>query len=62
MVGFDISKLSEITQDAIVLDKMDMSVFCKDSIKGYRNFFRSTHTNHLWNNEDDEIFCVRLGL
>jgi predicted HTH transcriptional regulator len=50
-----------ITQDAIVLDKMDMSVFCKDSIKGYRNFFRSTHTNHLWNNEDDEIFLRKIG-
>jgi predicted HTH transcriptional regulator len=38
-----------------------MSVFCKDSIKGYRNFFRSTHTNHLWNNEDDEIFLRKIG-
>ena len=50
-----------VTQDAKVLDKMDMTVFCKDTIKGYRNFFRSTHTNHLWNNEDDEIFLRKIG-
>lgn len=49
------------TQDAKVLDKMDMTVFCKDTIKGYRNFFRSTHSNHLWNNEDDEIFLRKIG-
>ncbi|MDE7419403.1 MAG: putative DNA binding domain-containing protein [Muribaculaceae bacterium] len=50
-----------VTQDAKVLDKMDMTVFCKDSVKGYRNFFRSTHTNHLWNNEDDEMFLRKIG-
>ncbi len=50
-----------VTQDAKVLDKMDMSVFCKDTVKGYRNFFRSTHANHLWNNEDDEMFLRKIG-
>ena len=50
-----------VTQDAKVLGKMDMTVFCKDTVKGYRNFFRSTHTNHLWNNEDDEMFLRKIG-
>ena len=50
-----------VTQDAKVLDKMDMTVFCKDTVKGYRNFFRSTHSNHLWNNEDDELFLRKIG-
>ncbi|MDE5713089.1 MAG: putative DNA binding domain-containing protein, partial [Muribaculaceae bacterium] len=50
-----------ITQDAKVLDKMDMSVFCMDTVKRYRNFFRSTHINHLWNNEDDEMFLRKIG-
>lgn len=50
-----------VTQDAKVLDKMDMTVFCMDTVKGYRNFFRSTHTNHLWNNEDDEMFLRKIG-
>ncbi|MDE6523413.1 MAG: putative DNA binding domain-containing protein [Muribaculaceae bacterium] len=50
-----------VTQDAKVLDKMDITVFCKDTVKGYRNFFRSTHSNHLWNNEDDEMFLRKIG-
>ncbi len=49
------------TQDAKVLENMDMTAFCKDTIKGYRNFFHSTHTNHLWNNEDDEMFLRKIG-
>lgn len=31
---------SAVTQDAKVLENMDSSVFCNDSVKGYRNFFR----------------------
>ncbi len=52
---------SSVTQDAKVLEKMDMSVFCMDTVKGYRNFFRSKHTNHLWNNEEDEVFLRKIG-
>ena len=52
---------SFVTQDAKVLDKMDISVFCMDTVKRYRNFFRSTHINHLWNNEDDEMFLRKIG-
>lgn len=52
---------SFITQDTKVLDKMDMSVFCMETVKRYRNFFRSTHINHLWNNEDDEMFLRKIG-
>lgn len=52
---------SFVTQDAKVLDKMDMSVFCMETVKRYRNFFRSTHINHLWNNEDDEMFLRKIG-
>lgn len=50
-----------VTQDSKVLNKMDMSVFCMDTVKRYRNFFRSTHINHLWNNEDDEMFLRKIG-
>ena len=52
---------SAVTQDAKVLENMDSSVFCKDTVKGYRNFFRSCHSNHLWNNEDDELFLRKIG-
>ncbi len=49
------------TQDSKVLDKMDMSVFCLDTVRRYRNFFSSTHINHLWNNEDNEMFLRKVG-
>ena len=52
---------SFFTQDAKVLDKMDITVFCMETVKRYRNFFRSTHINHLWNNEDDEMFLRKIG-
>lgn len=52
---------SSVTQDAKVLEKMDLSVFCMDTVRGYRNFFRSNHTNHLWNNEEDEVFMRKIG-
>lgn len=50
-----------VTVDSKVLKNMDSSVFCADTVKDYRNFFRSTHRNHLWNNEDDEIFLRKIG-
>ncbi len=52
---------SAVTQDAKVLENMDYTVFCPETVKGYRNFFRSRHSNHLWNNEDDEIFLRKIG-
>lgn len=50
-----------VSQDSKVLDNMNMSVFCMDTVKRYRNFFRSTHINHPWNNEDDEMFLRKIG-
>ncbi len=50
-----------VTQDAKVLVQMDLSAFCMESVKRYRNFFRSTHINHLWNKEDDELFLRKIG-
>ncbi|MCM1142264.1 MAG: putative DNA binding domain-containing protein [Muribaculum sp.] len=52
---------SAVTQDAKVLEYMDSSVFCKDTVKRYRNYFRNTHTQHIWNNEEDEIFLRKIG-
>ena len=49
------------SQDSKVLDKMDFTVFCMDTVKRYRNFFRTSHLNHLWNNEDDEMFLRKIG-
>ncbi|MCX4284848.1 RNA-binding domain-containing protein [Duncaniella dubosii] len=48
-------------QDAKVFENMDASVFCPDTIRGYRNFFRTSRSNHLWNDEDDEVFLRKIG-
>ena len=43
------------------IGKYGLYCFCPETVKGYRNFFRSRHSNHLWNNEDDEIFLRKIG-
>lgn len=52
---------AEITADKKVLKDMDLSVFCKDTIKSYRDRFRAFHSTHLWNNYDDEQFLRIIG-
>jgi predicted HTH transcriptional regulator len=47
--------------DAKVLKGMTQDVFCKDTIKAYRNHFRSINPDHLWNNLDNEMFLRRIG-
>lgn len=49
------------TQDAKVLQQMDMTVFCEETISSYRQVFRLTHPNHTWNRLEDEIFLRRIG-
>jgi predicted HTH transcriptional regulator len=49
------------TQDMIVLDKMDLSVFDYESIKKYRNSFNISHMNHVWSDYNDETFLLKLG-
>lgn len=50
-----------VPQDAKVLKEMDMSVFCQETIRSYRQIFRNTHPNHVWNNVEDEIFLRCIG-
>jgi len=47
--------------DAASIKEMDMTVFCKDSIKSYRNVFRVANPNHLWNQLDDALFLRRIN-
>ena len=49
------------TQDMLVLDKMDSSVFCSESIRGYRQRMKLSRPNHVWENLDDEDFLMRIG-
>lgn len=49
------------SQDAKVLKEMDMTVFCEETIRSYRQVFRLTHPNHLWNQLEDAVFLRRIG-
>ncbi len=51
----------EKTQDMLVLDQMDSSVFCKESVRAYRQRMRISRPNHAWEKLDDEEFLIKLG-
>jgi ATP-dependent DNA helicase RecG len=50
-----------VTDDNKLLTDLDVSVFCPDTIKSYRNIFKLIRQNHLWNKEDDAMFLRRIG-
>lgn len=52
---------SLVPEDSKILNGLDYSAFCQDTIRSYRQIFRLTHPNHTWNDDEDEIFMRRLG-
>ena len=50
-----------VTDDNKLLNGLDVSVFCPDTVKSYRNIFQLIRQNHLWNKEDDAMFLRRIG-
>ena len=50
-----------IHQDMLVLEKMDDSVFCADTIRSYRNVMKLARPTHIWTNLDDGDFLYRIG-
>lgn len=50
-----------VTDDNKLLTDLDVSVFCPDTVKSYRNIFKLIRLNHLWNKEDDAMFLRRIG-
>lgn len=50
-----------VTDDNKLLTDLDVSVFCSDTVKSYRNIFKLIRQNHLWNKEDDAMFLRRIG-
>jgi predicted HTH transcriptional regulator len=50
-----------VTDDNKLLTDLDVSVFCLDTVKSYRNIFKLIRQNHLWNKEDDAMFLRRIG-
>ena len=49
------------TQDMLVLDGMDFSVFCTESIRAYRQRMKISRPNHVWETLDDKEFLLHLG-
>lgn len=60
-VSLMIRDSSLVTDDNRLLTDLDVSVFCSETIKSYRNIFKLIRQNHLWNNEDDAMFLRRIG-
>lgn len=50
-----------VTDDNKLLTDLEVSVFCPDTVKSYRNIFQLIRQNHLWNKEDDAMFLRRIG-
>ena len=49
------------TQDMIILEEMDTSVFCAESVKSYRMRMRLSRPGHVWEVLDDESFLMKIG-
>ena len=52
---------SLVTDDNRLLTELDMTVFCPETVKAYRNIFKLIRSQHLWNHEDDTMFLRRIG-
>lgn len=49
------------TQDMLILDEMDISVFNEESIRSYRQRMRLSRPGHVWEALEDEDFLLKLG-
>ena len=49
------------TQDMLILNEMDMSVFNKESIRSYRQRMRLSRPGHVWEALENEDFLLKLG-
>ncbi|MBR5427217.1 MAG: putative DNA binding domain-containing protein [Clostridia bacterium] len=49
------------TQDMLVLEEMDLDVFCKDTVRRYRNRLLSYRPGHVWADLDDDEMLHKLG-
>ena len=49
------------TQDMLILEEMDLSVFNQESVRSYRQRMRLSRPGHVWEALDDEDFLLKLG-
>ena len=46
--------------DAVAVEDIDLTALSMESVRGYRQMFKLSNPNHLWNTLDDEIFLRRI--
>lgn len=49
------------TQDMLVLNEMDLTVFNRESIRSYRQRMRLSRPGHVWETLEEEDFLLKLG-
>ena len=52
---------SLVTEDNKLLKGFGYDAFNKDTVRRYRRLFELHHDNHVWNDEEDEVFLRRIG-
>lgn len=49
------------TQDMLILEEMDLSVFNADSVRGYRQIMKLGRPDHVWEKLADSEFLQKIG-
>ena len=49
------------TQDMLVLEEMDLSVFDDESMRSYRQRMKLSRPGHVWETLEDEDFLLKIG-
>ena len=49
------------TQDMLVLEEMDLSVFDDESVRSYRQRMKLSRPGHVWETMEDEDFLLKIG-
>lgn len=47
--------------DGKIIENMMISELNQESIQGYRNIFKLSKPNHVWNKQSDEVFLMKIG-
>ena len=52
---------AETTVDGRIIENLLLSDLNTDSVRGYRNMFRLSKQNHVWNSLSDDAFLLKIG-
>ncbi|MCL2662375.1 MAG: putative DNA binding domain-containing protein [Oscillospiraceae bacterium] len=52
---------TQVSQDTRVLEQLDLDAFDYDTVRRYRNRWKSNHPGHAWENLEDTDFLQKLG-